>query len=155
MKPIILTDVTPDEFHELECALRALASDLSDPFRIDSEDLKKALFGPNPACYGILAKTTDEELVGAAMFAPLVSTAFGASGAYVSDLWVAETARGQKTGKALLAKVAKRAEAMWNAGFVRLMVYEANTDARRFYERLEFQPRDGEILLTIASDKLI
>lgn len=150
----LLGDVTPDTFTEFEAALRNLSADLDDPYRMDSAALQSLLFADRPAGYGILARNASGEVIGAALFSPLVSTAYGAAGAYVSDLWVAEPARGRAVGRALLDHVAARAGDMWNARFIRLMVYETNDKARRFYERLGFAGHEGEIVMTIAAGRL-
>ena len=124
-----LSDVTPETLPKFESALRGLATDLIDPFRIRTNTLDKALFGQKPVGYGAISQSGTRELIGAALYSPLISTAIGHPGAYVSDLWVAELARGQKVGRTLLRYVARRSDQMWDARFLRLTVYDANKPA--------------------------
>lgn len=154
MSGVRLCDVTPAQLPLFEEALRNLARDLDDPYQLGSEALHHALFARYPSACGAIARSSSGDLLGASLFSPLVSTARGCPGAYVSDLWVAEPARGQRIGRVLLEYVAERAGQIWNAQFIRLMVYDTNIKARRFYERLGFEGRDDEIILTITGHKL-
>lgn len=147
-----IRDATPGTLSLLEEALRHLARDLDDPYRMDSERLAAALFGPHPACYGALAIGREEALQGAALYAPVTSTAAGRTGVYVSDLWVAGAARGQAIGPALLEHVAARARQLWDARFLRLVSYRTNDQARRFYKRLGFVEKPDELVLQLGGD---
>ncbi|MFW5655452.1 MAG: GNAT family N-acetyltransferase, partial [Roseicyclus sp.] len=90
------------------------------------------------------------DLSGAVLFSPCFSTMRGGPGLFVSDLWVAPDARRQRLGAALLGHAARAAQAEWGARFLRLMVYESNTEARAFYARAGFEAADGEIFLTLS-----
>lgn len=125
----------------LDRALRALSDDLGDVHGAGLGVLRAALTGAQPAAHGLLA--LEDGLTGAALFSPIFSTVFGAAGVYVSDLWVAETARGRGLGRAMLAEVARRAGALWAAEWMMLAVYAHTPASRRFYERLGFEAKDG------------
>lgn len=148
MKGIAIRSAGPDDVALLDTALRALSADLGDIHRATCEGLLAAGFGAQPAFRALLALAGDsdggESIVGAAVFSPLYSTTRGVPGAYVSDLWVAASARGSGLGPKLLAAVRDEARALWGAGFLRLAVYEANPRAIAFYERIGFARRTGE-----------
>jgi ribosomal protein S18 acetylase RimI-like enzyme len=123
----------------LDCALRALSRDLGDRHVAGLDALRAGLTGDTPAAYGLLAMVDD--LTGAALYSPVFSTAQGAAGVYVSDLWVDAATRGQGLGRAVLAEVARRAGTLWGAEWMTLAVYGHSTASRRFYERLGFAPQ--------------
>jgi len=124
----------------LDRALRALSHDLGDTHAAGREALRAGLMGDTPAAYGLLA--ADRDLIGAALYSPVFSTAQGAAGVYVSDLWVDGAVRGRGTGRHLLAEVARRAGAQWGAAWMTLAVYGHSTASRRFYEGLGFAAQD-------------
>ena len=124
----------------LDRALRALSDDLGDTHLASFDALRAGLMGDTPSAYGLLAVNRD--VIGAALYSPVFSTAQGAAGVYVSDLWVDEATRGQGTGRRLLAEVAHRAGAQWGAAWMTLAVYGHSTASRRFYERLGFASQD-------------
>lgn len=128
----------------LNAALRALSDDLGDSHGATDADIAAAGFGPDPAFRALLALQGDR-VVGAAVFSPIYSTTRGQAGAYVSDLWVANSARGSRLGPRLLAAVRDTAAARWGAGFIRLAVYSDNPRAVAFYERMGFAARAGEV----------
>lgn len=152
MTGVKFTDVTPETLPLLRAALEHLAADLDDPYRADTDRLSAALFGPHPACHAVLALGHRDALLGAALFSPVMSTTTGTTGAYVSDLWVAQAARGQALGPRVLSHVARRAHDLWQAGFIRLVSYESNRRARDFYARLGFSEARDEIVLRITGD---
>lgn len=124
----------------LDHALNALSHDLGDTHSAGLDALRTGLTGNIPAAHGLLA--LDGELIGAALFGPMFSTVRGAAGVYVSDLWVTEAARGQGLGRTLLAEVARRAGALWQAEWMMLAVYAHTPASRRFYERLGFEAQE-------------
>jgi len=95
LEPIAYHDTTPESLPLLHRGLRALSEDLGDPFRLTPEGLDAALFGPSPACHGLLALGPGDALMGVALYSPVMSSVMGRAGVYVSDLWVAEAARGR------------------------------------------------------------
>lgn len=149
-----IQDVTPAAVPVLQSALERLSLDLGDTHRIDIGTLEKALFGDCPSCHGVLATGPGDALLGAALFSPVMSTTAGGAGAYVSDLWVSEPARGRSLGRKLLAHVARRSSDLWQARFIRLVSYAPNTQARVFYERLGFKGCDDELVFQISGEAL-
>jgi len=133
---------------DLARALEALSAGMGDIHHATEAVLARACLGPDPACCGFLARA-GAELAGAALASPVFSTTFGAAGAYVSDLWVAEGFRGRGLGRRLLRRVAEHAAERWQARFLKLTVYAENAGARAFYERLGFEvaERDRACLL--------
>ena len=149
----------PADVDTLDTGLRALAAVLGDPHRATPDGLGVALFGPGPIARAVVAwdrahRSADPSLAGLALFSPLYSTARGLSGAYVSDLWVAEGARGGGVGRRLLAGVRDAAADIWGAGFLRLGVYARTPRARAFYDRLGFVHDPEETFLTLSGAAL-
>lgn len=155
MLPVEITPVGTDTLPALDQALRQLSADLGDTHCATPSALSAALFGPVPACYGLLAMDAEGETpLAVALYSPVMSTTLGAPGAYVSDLWVSGQARGQALGPQMLAAVADRAEARWGAQFLKLVNYDDNPRARRFYTRLGFQELPGETAMFLSGAPL-
>ena len=127
--------------------LQALADAMGDPFRTTGPQLAQAL-----RCGAARVELAGDQ--GVALWSPFLSTTRGAMGAYVSDLWVADAARGQGLGQRLLAAVRDRAAGEFGAVFLRLAVYHDNPAARRFYDRLGFAAKPDEIWLTLEGAAL-
>jgi ribosomal protein S18 acetylase RimI-like enzyme len=142
--------IRPVEKHDLpllDIALRALSGDLGDTHPASVEFLEQAGFGSTPAYYALLALNDDDILSGAVVFSPLLSTTLGATGCFVSDLWVSDKTRGRGLGRRLLAEAVEFAQAHWGAGYLKLAVYDGSFDARQFYQKLGFVERGGETTL--------
>ncbi|SMX48558.1 GNAT family N-acetyltransferase [Maliponia aquimaris] len=144
-----IDEVTPATLPLLEQGLRALADDLGDAYALTSGALRAGLFGPRPACRGLVAADGDA-VGGVVLFSPLMSTSLGGPGAYVSDLWVSAARRGTGLGRALLAEVARHG----GARFLRVAVYDDSPGAARFYARLGFAPKPGEGMLFMTGTAL-
>ena len=137
----------------LNVALQQLSETMGDTHRAGDLAVAEAGFGDTPAFYAVLAELGDT-VVGVAVYSPLFSTVRGKAGAYVSDLWVDEPARGQRLGIRLLAAVRDTANAQWGAGFLRLVVYDDNPRAISFYAGLGFRPSSGETSMTLEDATL-
>ena len=131
------------DLERLEAALAALSADLGDTHAAGRDSLARALFGAHPSAHGLLAREGCRTQ-GAALFSPVYSTVMGAAGVYVSDLWVAPTARGQGLGRRLLAAVADEAGTLWGASWLKLAVYDHSTATQAFYRRLGFAQAQGQ-----------
>lgn len=129
----------PGDLGTLMRALESLARDLGDPFRMKAATLEAALFGPAPRAFALLAGAQ-----GAVLAQPNLSTSLGGTVTFVSDLWVSEAARGTGLGRRLLARAAQEGAARWQAVALRVTVYEDNTGARAFYDRLGFAVREQD-----------
>lgn len=147
MQNCIIRPVEKHDLPLLDMALRELSKDLGDTHQASIGFLEQAGFGPTPAYYAQLAVSATDTLSGAVVFSPLLSTSLGATGLYVSDLWIAPTARRCGLGRRLLAHVGEFAQARWGASFLKLAVYDASTDACQFYNRLGFVARSDETTL--------
>ncbi|PWJ20287.1 GNAT family N-acetyltransferase [Jannaschia seohaensis] len=143
----------PRDLALLDAALRRLSEDIGDPHRADRAMLERALFGPRPSAVACIA-TAGEAAHGVTLFSPVFSTARGAAGLFVSDLWVAPEARGRGLGRALLRAAADEAADLWGAGFLRLIVHDHNEPARAFYDALGFESVTGETTLVLPGPAL-
>lgn len=143
MPPVTLHRAGPEDVARLDAALRGLSADLGDSHRATPDGLAAAGFGAAPAFRAILG-LAGGDAVGVALFSQIYSTTRGMPGAFVSDLWVAEAARGSGLGPRLLGAVRDTARAEWGGGFIRLAVYDGNRRAIAFYERLGFAMPRGE-----------
>ncbi|RFU13321.1 GNAT family N-acetyltransferase [Rhodobacteraceae bacterium W635] len=151
MEKVTIRPVGAAEMPLLDTALRALSEDLGDPHRADVAALCAAATGPCPAFHALLAVSGDAAR-GAVLFSPCFSTVRGIAGLYVSDLWVSRAARGTGLGRGLLAAAAARAHRLWNAGYLRLDVYDDSAGAQGFYDRLGLAPMAGQRTLALAGD---
>lgn len=144
----------PDDVAALNHALSQLSAGMGDEHRASDADIARVCFGPAPVLHAIVANGSDGQLVGVAAYSPFFSTVYGSVGIYVSDLWVDETARGQRLGQRLLAAVHRAGLEAWGASFIRLGVYHDNTKARAFYERLGFVPADDTEFMMLTGQAL-
>lgn len=141
--------VTPETLGVFHAGLRHLSDHLDDTHRAAPEALEAALFGPAPFALGLLA----EDGTGALLATPMFSTIHGGPGIYVSDLWVAEAARGSGLGRRLLAEALQRSP--WGTvRFLKLTVYHDNSGARAVYDRLGFQPEADDTMMLLQGAPL-
>lgn len=142
----------------LHAALLQLSADMGDTHVASLDDLIRHGFSETPAFFALLAiRPSDDRTLGVLQASPVFSTTRGGTGLYVSDLWVDGEARGEGLGQRLLAASLDLAPDSWTPVFLKLAVYHDNPDARRFYERLGFAPREGETVFDLrapALDKL-
>ncbi|MFI0722703.1 GNAT family N-acetyltransferase [Streptomyces sp. NPDC021224] len=100
---------TPADVPVLHALIRELADyekALSEA-RATEEQLREALFGPDPVAHALVATDgPDAEPVGFALWFRNFSTWTGTPGLYLEDLYVRPQARGAGHGKALLAALA-------------------------------------------------
>ena len=137
----------------LNAALAQLSATLGDTHRATDAQLGEAGWGATPLFRAQLAEDAGK-LLGTAMYSPVFSTALGGAGIYVSDLWVAEAARGRGLGPRLLRAAFADAAEVWGAGFLRLVAARDNTRARAFYARMGFEEAEGDVLLLLTADRL-
>jgi GNAT superfamily N-acetyltransferase len=79
-----------------------------DQVEIDESLLERALFGPEPSAFALVA-SSGEVVVAMALYYRSFSTWTGHPGIYLEDLYVRPGHRGLGVGKALLASLARRA----------------------------------------------
>ena len=146
--PIIQT-VTTETLTVFHAGLRHLSDHLGDAHRADAKALGAALFGAHPFALGLMAA----DGTGALLAMPVFSTIHGGPGLYVSDLWVAEAARGSGMGRRLLSAALNHT--IWGAPrFLKLTVYADNPSARAVYDRLGFQEQDDDTVMLLEGAQL-
>jgi len=104
------------------------------------DQLRQALFGPDPALFGHVA-VRDERVVGFALWFLNYSTWLGTHGIYLEDLYVTPEMRGHGIGTDLLAELAGLCV---QRGYGRLewAVLDWNEPAIGFYRSLGAVPMD-------------
>lgn len=100
-----------------------------------------ALFGANPALFGLVVELDDASLAGFALYFLNFSTWLGRHGVYLEDLYVRPQHRGSGFGRALLAELARICV---DRGYGRLewWVLDWNEPALGFYRSLGAEPMD-------------
>ncbi|MBN9671217.1 GNAT family N-acetyltransferase [Roseibium aggregatum] len=153
MDGIVIKKVEPEDAERLHEALTRLSEDLGDSHEASVDDLLAHGFSEPPAFFALIA-LRGQETAGALLASPVFSTTRGGAGLYVSDLWVSAEARGAGLGQRLLAAALDHAPESWNVTFLKLAVYDDNPDARRFYDRLGFEAREGEAVMDLMEPGL-
>jgi len=129
--------------------IRAMIRELADYERAlpeaqaTEEQLREALFGANPALFGLVAEDDSTgEPVGFALWFLNFSTWRGTHGIYLEDLYVSPASRGGGHGKALLLELARIAV---ERGYSRMewSVLDWNEPSINFYKSLGAVPMDG------------
>ncbi len=134
--------------------IRALADyeRLSDEVVLDSEVLRRHLFGPRPYAEVLIAEEVGEA-VGFALFFHNFSTFLGRPGIYLEDLFVVPEERGKGIGKALLARLASVAVER-DCGRLEWAVLDWNEPAIGFYRRLGARPNSEWTVYRLSGDAL-
>ncbi|MBV2152052.1 GNAT family N-acetyltransferase [Kitasatospora sp. SUK 42] len=118
------------------------------------EQLHEALFGANPALFGLIAEDdATGEPVGFAVWFLNFSTWRGTHGIYLEDLYVRPEARGGGHGKALLLELARIAV---ERGYARVewSVLDWNQPSIDFYKSLGAVPMDGWTVYRLTDEAL-
>ncbi len=118
------------------------------------EQLSEALFGANPALFGLIAEDdTTGEPVGFALWFLNFSTWRGTHGIYLEDLYVGPASRGGGHGKALLLELARIAV---ERGYSRVewSVLDWNEPSINFYKSLGAVPMDGWTVYRLTDEAL-
>ncbi|MGI8681325.1 MAG: GNAT family N-acetyltransferase [Mycobacteriales bacterium] len=140
--------------------LVALVRELADYERagaaavLDSDGLRRSLFGPSPAVFAHVAVDDESgEAVGFAVWFLNFSTWLGRHGIYLEDLFIRPTARGRGHGRALLTHLARIAV---ERGYGRLewWVLDWNAGAHGFYRALGAEPMDEWTIWRLTGDAL-
>ncbi len=116
------------------------------------EDLRQALFGPQPRCHCDLAFMAGEP-AGFALWFYNFSTFAGRAGIYLEDLFVEPRFRGQGIGKALLKRLARRCV---EEGLPRLQwwVLDWNEPSIAVYRALGARPMDEWTVYRVSGAEL-
>ena len=125
--------------------IRELVVDLAeyersaDQVKVTPDQLREALFGPQPAAFALVAESSAAEVVGFALYFLNFSTWEGVHGIYLEDLYVAPEHRGTGLGKALLQSLAAIAVSRGYARF-EWSVLNWNQPSIEFYRSLGAVP---------------
>jgi GNAT superfamily N-acetyltransferase len=124
----------------------------ADQVRSTPDQLREALFGPQPAAYALVAEDGGE-VVGFALYFRNFSTWEGVHGLYLEDLYVDPEHRGSGHGKALLVALAEIAV---ERGYARLewAVLNWNQPSIDFYRALGAVPMDEWTVYRLAGPAL-
>jgi GNAT superfamily N-acetyltransferase len=116
------------------------------------DDLRQALFGPQPGAEAVIA-TWAGDAAGFALYFHNFSTFLGKRGLYLEDLFVRPVYRGRAIGKSLLIHLARLA-VQRNCGRFEWAVLDWNRPARDFYESLGAQAKPDWIPYRISGEEL-
>jgi GNAT superfamily N-acetyltransferase len=121
--------------------------------RTTTEQLRVALFGPQPAAYALVAESANQ-VVGFALYFRSFSTWEGVHGIYLEDLYVMPEYRGTGLGRALLTSLAELAA---ERGYARLewAVLDWNQPAIDFYRSLGAVAMDEWTVYRLSGEALI
>ena len=124
----------------------------ADQVKTTPEQLRTALFGPQPAAYALVAEV-EGDLVGFALYFRSFSTWEGLHGFYLEDLYVMPEHRGAGLGKALLSSLAAQAV---ERGYARLewAVLDWNQPSIEFYRSLGAVAMDEWTVYRLTGESL-
>lgn len=149
-----ITPIQPDHVPAVVTLVYDLAEyeRLREQCHLTTEQLSKALFGPSPALFGLVA-CHQQEVVGYALYFLNFSTWEGVHGIYLEDLYVRPDARGVGLGKALLTALAELAI---QRGLARVdwSVLDWNTPSIEFYRAIGAVPMQGWTMFRLTDRAL-
>ncbi|HMD34718.1 MAG TPA: GNAT family N-acetyltransferase [Vicinamibacterales bacterium] len=125
---------------------------LSHAVTATEEQLRRTLFGPNPAAEVLMAYA-GEQPAGFALFFHNYSTFLGQRGVYLEDLFVVPEWRGHGLGRQFLARLAAIALER-DCGRLEWSVLDWNAPAIGFYRRLGAVPMEDWTIFRVAGDAL-
>jgi GNAT superfamily N-acetyltransferase len=139
----VIRPAQPDDVPTILALIRELANYEREPDAVvaTDADLTSALFGEQPALFGLIAEDADggNAIAGFALWFLNFSTWIGRHGIYLEDLYVRPEFRGHGHGRELLTELARIAD---ERGYGRLewSVLDWNEPAHRFYASLGAVP---------------
>ena len=131
------TEADVDAIHALIAEL-ADYEQLADEAVATTDNLRRHLFGPDPAASVLMAETDDGAVAGFALWYRTFSTFRGDDGIWLEDLFVRPECRKQGFGLALLQELRSMTD-----GRVEWAVLDWNEPSIRFYESLGARPVAG------------
>jgi GNAT superfamily N-acetyltransferase len=138
----VIRPAQPRDVPAIVALIRELAAYEREPHAAQATDtdLDAALFGEQPALFGLIAEHADPEggepaVAGFALWFLNFSTWVGKHGIYLEDLFVRPDFRGYGYGRQLLVELARIADER-GYGRVEWSVLDWNESAHRFYESL-------------------
>lgn len=150
----MIRDAQPSDTGELLRLIKALALYEKEPEAVQAteSDLRRALFGPDPKVFAMVAEV-DGAVVGIAIYFLSFSTWTGRHSLYLEDLFVEPGFRGRGLGRDLVAALARKA---LDLGCARMewAVLDWNEPAIGFYRALGARPMDGWTLYRLSGEPL-
>lgn len=139
----------PDDAAIIDRMVSALSDYLESSAKKVSEprDIEAALAATPPLVHGLIAEDASGP-VGLCLWFPWFSSWRGCAGLFVLDLYIAPSARRSGLARQLLAAASEEARG-FGARFIRLGVDRTNLPAIAFYDRLGFEPMEGEKMVDL------
>jgi GNAT superfamily N-acetyltransferase len=151
---VIVRDATLTDVADLVRLIRDLAAYERAPDAVEAgeDDLRRALFGPDPKVAALVADL-EGTVIGMAVYFVSFSTWTGRPGLYLEDLFVDPEHRRAGVGRALMSALAQRAVSL---GYRRLewSVLDWNEAAIVFYRRLGAEALDEWTTFRLAGEPL-
>jgi GNAT superfamily N-acetyltransferase len=150
----VIRDAVPADVGHLLRLIQALAGYEREPDAVETteDDLRQALFDPEPKVFALVAETAGH-VVGMAIYFVSFSTWTGRHGLYLEDLFVEPAHRSAGIGRTLMSALAARALRL---GYKRLewAVLDWNEPALSFYRALGATPMDSWTTFRLAGAPL-
>ncbi len=151
----VIRSATPADVPAIHQLIRELAAyeKSLDEVEATEEQLRQALFGPEPKVFAHMAENDDGEVVGFAMWFLSFSTWTGTHGLYLEDIFVRPRHRGGGHGKALMTELAR---ICLERGYGRFewSVLDWNEPTINFYKSIGAIPCDEWIRYRLSGDAL-
>ena len=138
MTKLIIRPARRADLPDVLAMVQALARHHGDTPTATVDTLARDLFGRNRWVRGIVA-CLGPDLMGYALLAPLLRAQFGQRGMDMHHLFVADRARGQGIGRALIDAARKTAQAT-GASYLSVGTHPDNQAAARVYLACDFVP---------------
>lgn len=150
----MIRPATPADVPTIAALIRGLAEyeKLAHEVVLDEPRLRDHLFGPRPYAEVLIAEA-DGHAAGFALFFHNYSTFNTKPGIYLEDLFVRPEYRGRGLGKALLAELARLAQAR-DCGRLEWTVLDWNEPSIRFYESFGAVAKKEWIIYRTSGDAL-
>jgi GNAT superfamily N-acetyltransferase len=150
----IIRVVQPGDEAELTAMIHELAAfeKATEECTVTEEQLREALFGPDPTVYGHLVEV-DGRAAACALWFRNFSTWDGVGGIYLEDLFVRPEFRRRGLARTLLATLAAECVAR---GYTRLTwaVLDWNVNAIALYDGVGGRPQDEWITYRVSGSRL-
>ena len=149
-----LRDARPDDLSTVDRLIRALAKyeRLEHEAQASHEQLRRALFGPQPKVFALLGEWQGKP-AGLCIWFYNFSTFLGRHGIYIEDIFVEPEFRGRGIGRAIFRHLAQRAMAE-DCGRIEWQVLNWNEPAINFYRGIGAEPRTDWHVQRVAGDAL-